>query len=66
MKDYQARVVLEKEALYGKVCKLLEFINSNEFYAVDEYEKRRLESQFTYMLDYLDVLRIRIGAFESP
>ena len=63
MKPYQQRVVEEKEQLDEKKNKLGEFLESDEFKAVDSDEQHRLTRQHQVMGEYSKILGERIGSF---
>ena len=63
MKNYQIRVIEEKQELDEKLDKLGAFINTNKFKSLVGDERDRLFDQQTYMEDYRNVLAERIEAF---
>ena len=63
LEPYQQRVVEEKADLDGKITRLMDFINSEDFKPVNTVEKTRLEQQFHVMLTYSKILRERIHNF---
>ena len=65
MRDYQVRVVYERDELSEKVDKLRTFVNSSAFLSVPDEEQYRLTHQYLAMASYLDILNERIAAFEG-
>ena len=63
MKDYQIRVVEEKEELYKKIEKLELFTRSDKFFELSETELRNLEFQLDVMILYHKILEARISCF---
>jgi len=63
---HQVRVVEEKKELDEKVNKLLVFLFTPTFDALDESEKARLRLQHSVMKLYSDILGQRIAAFVPP
>lgn len=65
MKDYQQRVVIEKEELDAKRTKLWNFMVDPEFKVLcDEAERARLMEQAAAMTKYSEILGRRIHAFK--
>ena len=62
MKQYQKRVVLEKEELDKKITKLADFLKSPPSTVVVK-ELQRMKRQLALMKAYSDVLHERISAF---
>ena len=60
MEDYKERLVNEQEALKEKFVKLVEFINSENFYKLSPNNKQVLKNQKIAMELYLSVLNMRI------
>lgn len=66
MKDYQLRVIDEKEELDKKAKALSQFIGLNStFETLDEDEQERLKEQCEIMWLYSEILGKRIKAFTS-
>jgi hypothetical protein len=65
MKDYQQRVIAEKEALDGKITRLSGFIGGFVFGTLVEPERARLKRQLEIMHQYSEVLEERIAAFRE-
>jgi len=65
MRDYQLRVVWERDELSEKINKLRTFINGRFFSSIDPEEQYRLAHQYLTMAAYLDVLESRIAAFKE-
>jgi hypothetical protein len=66
MKPHQQRVVNEKKELDEKLTKLHAFCfggNNKIFSALDPSERDRLESQYSAMKQYSDILEQRIANF---
>ncbi len=63
MKDYQKRVVLEKEELDEKLEKLMLFITSDKFSALPDGEKFLMGKQSAMMTGYSGALADRIALF---
>lgn len=63
MKEFQQRVVDEKEALDDKRNKLEQFIAGAVFKGLPEDEQERLVRQSSCMAEYSDILGERIAAF---
>ena len=64
MKDYQKRVVLEKEELDDKIESLEKFNASDEFLTLDPDEMNRMVRQRQTMTRYSVILRERIENFK--
>lgn len=67
MKDFQERVIKEREELGVKLHALSKFIDggSEIYITLPLQEKSRLAMQRTAMLQYFEVLGQRIDAFEE-
>ena len=65
MKDYQKRVVDEQVELDDKIGRLVGFIGTSAYIALDAGERARLESQLESMRDYSLVLGERIENFKK-
>lgn len=63
MKDYQQRVVDEKEELDGRLSRLEDFLTTSLFAKLDGAEKDRMQRQAAIMRAYSALLRERIDAF---
>ena len=63
MKDYQERVIIEKDELDTKTKALLVFIDSESFGRLGEQERKRMRTQEILMELYSNVLADRIAAF---
>lgn len=64
MKDYQTRVLQEKEELDLKIKNLQSFMETSEdFKSLPEFEKRDLGEQLNVMRHYSLVLQSRINRF---
>lgn len=63
MKDYQVRVIGEKEYLDEKLGKLTAFANSAQFVKLPMAEQARLHRQLGVMQQYSGILGERIEAF---
>ena len=64
MKDWQERVVEEREQLNKKIENLKRFMNACEFCQLSAAEQVRLHRQVDYMTLYSVILRKRIDAFK--
>ena len=62
MKEWQHRVMQERDDLDVKVIKLSEFLNADA-HALDVYDVDLLGKQLTYMNGYLSILNHRINCF---
>lgn len=64
-KDYQLRVIDEKNILKDKINKLKMFINFNSetYKKLDKYDKILLDEQLYFMKQYCNVLEERINRF---
>ena len=60
MKDYQKRVIEERDELEKKVKSLETFFECDIFKSIEDAERFRLNRQHKHMVDYLNVLRERI------
>ena len=65
MKEYQARVVIERKELGEKINKLTAFISSEEILNVDESEAFLLLRQLETMTEYHKVLLMRLKEFQK-
>jgi len=65
MEDYKKRVLEERDELKKKVDKLNTFVNGEEFVEIGDSEQLWLGQQYLVMVSYLDILNIRITAFEG-
>lgn len=63
MKEYQERVIEEKEELDNKRAKLDVFIEGDIFPALETKERKLLIKQAVIMSEYAKVLRKRIDLF---
>ena len=63
MKDYQQRVVDEKEELDAKIERLREFHDSDVWKTLDRYQHTLLDSQLWFMCSYSSILGERIADF---
>ena len=64
MKDYQQRVVNEKNGLDEKLVKLNEFLPSETFKSLAPDERTRLIKQQSIMQEYSIILGERISVFD--
>ena len=58
--DYVKRMFIEESELLNKINKLRDFISSEKFNNLDDYQQSMSIKQHTFMLGYLNVLRERI------
>ena len=66
MQPHQQRVVDEKTELVAKLDKLKAFImESSIFKTLPADEQKRLNRQYDVMLEYANILKARIDAFQS-
>ncbi|MEA3643336.1 MAG: hypothetical protein VBE63_25870, partial [Lamprobacter sp.] len=65
MKDYQQRVIAEKEDLDGKIERLATFMTGETFEALPGAERSDMQLQIGAMQEYSDILANRIGRFDS-
>lgn len=63
MQPYQQRVVDEKSELNGKIEKLTDFIESDQFIVLDVDERHRMREQWVVMRMYSKILSDRIDTF---
>lgn len=63
MEDYQKRVVQEGEELKDKMEKLGKFILTEPFDELPQWEQDILKLQLKTMIQYLDILTLRINNF---
>lgn len=63
MKDYQKRVIEERDQLQERVGRLYEFMEEDEFCNLPDAEKDSLNQQLPSMCDYLRILNERIANF---
>ena len=61
MPDYIKRMITEKEELYDKVDKCINFITGEKFITLDGYQKELLIKQHSAMTNYLVILNARIN-----
>ena len=60
MEDYKERLIIEQKELKEKLIKLMEFINSEEFYGLSSNNKQLLKNQKIAMELYLSTLNMRL------
>lgn len=65
MKDFQLRVIQERDELKTKVDKLKEFIEGSVYRTLDNSNQHYLMSQYFHMSCYLDILEKRIALFKE-
>ena len=63
MKDYQKRVVAEREELNDRLDRLIVFLGGDVFPELSVAEQERLKKQAMLMQDYLEILDERIENF---
>lgn len=63
MKDWQQRVVEERDELYDKIHKLEYFLNQGRN-DIEQKQWNLLRSQLHYMQLYGDILNARVSDFE--
>jgi len=63
MKPYQERVVEEQKALEEKILNLDAFIRTEDFRAIFQAERTRMEKQLEVMREYSRILSWRIEGF---
>lgn len=59
--DYIQRMIEEKDELYNKTAKCLDFILGEKFSKLNGYQKELLIKQHGHMTNYLIVLKARIN-----
>ena len=59
--DYIQRMIEEKDELYDKTAKCLNFILGEKFSKLTSYQKELLIKQHSHMTNYLIVLKTRIN-----
>jgi len=65
MEKWQDRVVKERDELDKKIKALQEFIAGDTFEDVESAEQLRLKKQCVIMVDYRNILTMRIKNFEK-
>lgn len=65
LKDWQCRVVEEKNELDEKLNKLNLFIETTKFWDLDNENRTLLRSQASAMSTYSDILARRIALFQE-
>lgn len=65
MKEFQQRVVTEREELEKKRISLNVFIGTTLFFGLRPAEQCQLRDQLKVMTSYSDILKARIDAFKS-
>ena len=65
MSDVKKRLIIENNELLEKINKLENFINSDAYIKLDEYNKAMLTLQFQTMKTYSKILTIRIEIFKD-
>jgi hypothetical protein len=65
MKPHEERVLAERCELSDRLNKLIAFIESEAFNAIDRYDRGLLRLQRLRMSDYLSVLDERIERFNA-
>jgi len=63
MKDYQIRVLEEKNELDARISRLENFVKSETFVTVVDSDKDRLTHQLSVMKSYSAILGERIARF---
>lgn len=63
MEPYQHRVIRERDELHKKVDKLTLFKDSEAFENLEAVDRNLLQEQWMAMIDYLDILNLRIERF---
>jgi len=64
MKPYQLRIMMEAKELNERLERLLLFLDSEIFIALDGAEQYRMRRQSEIMAEYLNILNQRIKAFQ--
>lgn len=64
MKDFQERVIKEKDELDDKIVKLTSFIGGTIFASLPDNERSRLSIQLQHMNRYSEILGQRIEVFD--
>ena len=59
MENYREQLQEERKDIKAKFIKLVEFINSAEFYRLSDNNKQVLRSQKKVMEEYLNILNLR-------
>lgn len=59
--EYIQRMIKEKDELYDKTAKCLNFILGEKFAELNKFQKELLIKQHGYMCNYLIVLKARIN-----
>lgn len=60
MKEWEKRLAVEQEEMKEKLVKLVEFINSEQFFNLSENYKKVLINQKIAMELYLNILNLRV------
>lgn len=63
MQDWQQRVIDEKDQLQEKINKLTDFSSSDTYIALPRVQQELLVLQLAYMINYRDILSLRIKTF---
>lgn len=59
MENYREQLQEERKDIKAKFIKLVEFINSGEFYRLSDNHQQVLRNQKVVMEEYLDILNLR-------
>lgn len=59
--EYIQRMIKEKDELYDKTARCLDFILDEKFTELNKFQKELLIKQHDYMCNYLIVLKTRIN-----
>ena len=60
MSDYREQLQEERKDIKARFIKLVEFINSAEFYRLSDNHQQVLRNQKVIMEEYLDILNLRM------
>lgn len=59
MENYREQLQEERKEIKARFIKLVEFINSSEFYRLSDNHQQILRNQKVVMEEYLDILNLR-------
>lgn len=63
MEDFVKRMIIEKEELKERIDKLNNFMNTEVYERLSDYESELLNNQLATMEEYLKLLSCRIGLY---
>ena len=63
MEDFVKRMIIEKEELKERIDKLNNFMNTEVYERLSDYESELLNNQLAVMEEYLKLLSCRVGLY---